>query len=133
MNTRNVGFLSRLMRRLNYRVRAVGNLFFPRLVNQVSSASESTVHSSFDPESNERSTPPENESISLYSIWAVECFTPTHIPGLLESLVRLGWSNEDHSVRFLKELRAIQYGTAWSRLGTLIPPDACRSSGIMSA
>ena len=129
MNKGNINFLSRLRQRLGERIRVVGSLFFPWLVKRVSSTSVSTVYSSLDPESNERSTPPENESISLYSIWAVECYTPTHIPDLLESLLRLGWSNEHHSVRFLRELRAMQYGTAWSRLGTLIPPGASRSFG----
>ena len=44
-----------------------------------------------DPEENERSKPPEDESCQLAAVWVCEVFTPSSVGSLVDGLVERGW------------------------------------------
>lgn len=47
-----------------------------------------------DAENNQRTTPPDSETIDLCCIWGVEFFTPSHRDALLAGVQRFGWKQE---------------------------------------
>ncbi|NKB32632.1 MAG: hypothetical protein GKR91_05995 [Pseudomonadales bacterium] len=52
-----------------------------------------------DEEANLKSFPPDDETILAPAFWVIEFYTPSHIEGLLTSLIKLGWdSNSETSL-----------------------------------
>lgn len=91
-----------------------------------------------DPEINARTTPPQDESINLCCVWAVEFYTPSHISNLVGKLRDAGW-DEDHNsnpngnpVNWLNGLRRFQSESSSIYLGLLLPPQAGPTLGIFS-
>ena len=76
-----------------------------------------------DSKRNAESSPPPNEYIDLYSIWAIEFYTPAHKDRLLESIEHLGWSSDGSRdpVRWIREQGASQFGQACMYLGRILP------------
>ena len=76
-----------------------------------------------DARENRRHTPPQDETITLSSMWATEFYTPAHHDDLTHRLEGLGWT-DDHSrnpVTWLKHREASKYSQSWMPLGPIIP------------
>ena len=84
-----------------------------------------------DPKENTDTTPPDDEFIDLYCLWAVEFYTPDHMDSLVNGFRKLGWEAEDtpdssnrDPVAWLYRLRHHYHGEGWMNLGFLIPKDS---------
>ena len=117
-------------REFTYQLRTYGNRCFPHMIRQPYPKARLSEVLLMDPELNEESSPPDDESIDLRSIWVVEFYTPAHMDDLFDSLEQMGLKSEDdlrNPLSTLKNLGAIQYGTAWIRLGKIssrVEPEA---------
>ncbi len=52
------------------------------------------IYRNRDVESNQETTPPDDEVIDLCCIWAVEFYTPSHLDSLLTGVKHFGWKQE---------------------------------------
>ena len=121
---------SNLKEETAYQFRSAGNKLFPEYIKRPFPKEHLAEILAIDPIENAETTPPEDEFIDLYSVWAVEFYTPAYFDDLLESLERLEWNKEVVSqgpVDWLKRQRIYQYGQSWMPLHIIIPRDALNS------
>ena len=107
-----------------YQVSLAASRCFPRYITRPFPRSRLQGIRHADPRENARHAPPSDEFIDLCSVWAIEFYTPAHIDELLNSLERLGWSEQHeprNPVSWLKHRKASQFSQAWMPLGPVIP------------
>ena len=81
-----------------------------------------------DHEANRDSEPPAEEEISLQCLWAVEYYSPSHIPGLLGNLAALGWNDSNgagvnkNPGLWIQEQREAPIAGGWMNLGIIRSP-----------
>jgi hypothetical protein len=88
--------------------------------------------SDHDPEENQRTSPPEDESIDVPCIWMSEIYAPGHLPNLVAAVRRLGWERAEHSIpiiregieRWIAQARLHPFGGGWLGLGPITRPGA---------
>ncbi len=86
-------------------------------------------HRRTDPQRDAESRLPDDESIGLHAIWALEYYTPAHVSTLINGLTRLGWdksrlgSTDRNAVEWVRALRDHEIGGSWLNLGVIYRPD----------
>ena len=81
-----------------------------------------------DHEANRNSEPPAEEEVSLQCLWAVEYYSPSHIPGLLGNLAALGWNDSNGAGvnkspgLWIQEQREAPITGGWMNLGIIRSP-----------
>ena len=108
-----------------FQIRVGASRCFPRFIRRPYPTSRLQDIRQTDAEQNAKHTPPADEYVDLYSVWAIEFYTPAHMDKLLSSFERLGWTEDDtrNPVDCLKHRNASQYSQAWMPLGPVIPRD----------
>ena len=109
-----------------YRLKYAAHERFPRIFDYPVRPGEQAISQIFDPKENAKTCPPDDESIDLCCMWAVEFYTPAHIDTLLAGFRKLGWENKNHSdnrspTSWVQKFRQSSHGNAWSDLGVIYP------------
>ena len=108
-----------------YQLRLAASKCFPRYARRPYPRRRLQDIRQSDPKLNAWHTPPANEYIDLYSVWAIEFYTPAHMDELLARLEHLHWTEYDsrNPVSWLKNREVSQFSQAWMPLGPVIPRD----------
>ena len=101
---------------------------FPKFVSDPDYQRRLAVYRSRDHEENERSRPPEDESIKLRCFWATEYYLPSHFDGLIASFEKLGWDDlllvQRKSIPYLLKAQnlMVQAKTGSGKTGAFVIP-----------
>ena len=108
-----------------YQFRCAASVCFPRFISRPYPKGLLRDIRQSDPKLNAEHTPPADEHIDLYSVWAIEFYTPAHMDELLSRLEQLGWTQDEsqNPVSWLKHRDTSQFSQAWMPLRPVIPPD----------
>ena len=82
-------------------------------------------HDSADPKDNKKTSPPEDEKITIPALWAFEVYTPSYIANLHDGIKNHGWSENEWNLSsdFQNTLNKLRYrasGYGWINLGYII-------------
>ena len=110
---------------LIYRLRSLANSQFPNLFPHPDAARRLDIYRRNDPKENAQTTPPVDEFIDVFGVWAVEFYTPSQVDTLLTNLNRLGWDGSDpvfglkDPTPWISRLRQHPFGGGWFNLGVV--------------
>lgn len=97
------------------------------------------VHRRSDAQRNQENRLPDEESVELHAIWALEYYTPAYVDALLDGLTQLGWHKRgqgpsgDDVAEWVRQLRDHESGGSWLNLGIIKRPDEKGLFGLSRA
>lgn len=114
-----------LVQSSRYSFRFAANKCFPRYVRPPFPRNLLHEIRKTDPDQNALHSPPVGERIDLYSVWAIEFYTPSQMDELIRSLDDLDWNKEDgrDPVSWLKLPVTSKFSQGWMPLGPIISHD----------
>ena len=108
-----------------YHIKKVVHNRFSRFFNYPISSMELESSRKFDSKKNTETCPPDDESIDLCCMWAVEFYTPAHVDKLLAGLRKMEIKNRSgirpSPISQIQEWRQRSHSNAWMDLGTIRP------------
>ena len=112
---------------LLYRLKKAAHRRLPRFFHFPISSRELNILRNSDSKINAKASPPDDEFVDLYCMWAVEFYTPAHIDALLAKLRKLDSKNKNHSdiysnpTSWIQNFRQNPNRSGWLNLGVIHP------------
>ena len=110
-----------------YRLKYAAYERFPRFFDYPVRPGEQDISRIFDLKENAETCPPDDESIDLCCMWAVEFYTPAHVDKLLAGLRKMEIKNRSgirpSPISQIQEWRQRSHSNAWLNLGIILPQE----------